>query len=51
MARDQPVPRAADTTRDVAGELHVIADALDEAATPMAVRELADQLRRLARRA
>jgi 4-amino-4-deoxy-L-arabinose transferase-like glycosyltransferase len=51
MARDQPMPSAADTPRDMAGELHVIADALDKAASPMAVRELADQLRRLARRA
>ena len=51
MAHDRPVPAAADTPRDVAGELHVIADALDNAETPMAVRDLADQLRRLARRA
>jgi hypothetical protein len=55
MARDQPI-RAADPVgagphRDVAGELHVIADALDNAASPVAVRELADQLRHLARRA
>jgi hypothetical protein len=35
----------------VAGELHVIADALDKAGSPVAVRELANQLRHLARRA
>jgi hypothetical protein len=50
-ARDQPIPSAADTPRDVAGELRVIADQLDKAASPLAVRELADQLRHLARRA
>jgi hypothetical protein len=50
-ARDEPIPSSADTPRDVAGELHVIADELDKAASPIAVRELADQLRRLARRA
>jgi hypothetical protein len=50
-ARDKPIPSAADTPRDVAGELRLIADELDNAASPGAVRELADQLRHLARRA
>jgi hypothetical protein len=54
-ARDQPIKTAdlagADQPRDVAGELHVIADALDKAGSPVAVRELANQLRHLARRA
>jgi hypothetical protein len=51
MARNQPIASAADTPRDVPGDLHVIADALDQAASPTEVRELAAQLRRLARRA
>jgi hypothetical protein len=50
-ARDQPIPSAVDTPRDVAGKLRLIADELDKAASPTAVRELADQLRHLARRA
>jgi hypothetical protein len=54
-ARDLPAlaadPLGVGTPRDMAGELHVIADALDKAASPLAVRELAAQLRHLARRA
>jgi hypothetical protein len=54
MAADRPIPppdafgRAA--PRDIATQLHTIADQLEDANSPAAVHELADQLRQLARR-
>jgi hypothetical protein len=54
MAGEQPTstadPFGRTRQRDIASELRLIADELDDAKSPAAVHELADRLRRLARR-
>ncbi len=54
-AGEQPTlttdPFGSVTPRDIAGELRAIADELEDARSPAATGELADRLRRLARRA